>query len=247
MDQGWHAVFTVGVLTTSDTAAKGEREDASGQAIVEMATAAGFSVEIQEVVPDDHAIIADLLRLWSQNVDLILTTGGTGFGPRDVTPEATLEVLERQAPGLSEYMRAGTAEKTTLSYLSRGVAGTRGNCLIVNLPGSPRGVRECLEVVLPLIPHALDTMQGPTQVHPPDQGEPWIKAENEASSICTSRCPCWGMPTDGPRICPLCDQVFGGSGWDGIDGHYKSKHEKLTEESYASWFGRMCPSHRPKK
>ena len=161
-------MFTIGILTTSDTGAKGEREDASGQAIVELATAAGFSVEIQEVVPDDHAIIAYRLRLWSQNVDLILTTGGTGFGPRDVTPEATLEVLERRAPGISEYMRAGTAEKTTLSYLSRGVAGTRGSCLIVNLPGRPSAVRECLELLLPLLPHALDVMQGPTQQHPQD-------------------------------------------------------------------------------
>ena len=142
---------TVGILTTSDMSAKGEREDTSGQTIVDMTTAAGFSVEIREVVPDDLTVIADRLRLWSQKVDLILTTGGTGFGPRDVTPEATLEVLERQAPGLSEYMRAGTAEKTTLSYLSRGVAGTRGSCLIVNLPGNPKGVRECLDLLLPLL------------------------------------------------------------------------------------------------
>jgi molybdopterin adenylyltransferase len=152
--------------------AKGEREDASGQAIVELVTAAGFRVEIREVIPDDRATIADRLRLWSQKVDLILTTGGTGFGPRDVTPEATLEVLERQAPGLSEYMRAGTAEKTTLSYLSRGVSGTLGGCLIVNLPGRPAGVRECLELLLPLLPHAMDTMQGPTQQHPQDQAKP---------------------------------------------------------------------------
>ena len=165
-------MFTVGILTTSDMGAKGEREDASGQAIVELVTAAGFRVEIREVIPDDRATIADRLRLWSQKVDLILTTGGTGFGPRDVTPEATLEVLERQAPGLSEYMRAGTAEKTTLSYLSRGVAGTLGGCLIVNLPGRPAGVRECLELLLPLLPHAMDTMQGPTQQHPQDQAKP---------------------------------------------------------------------------
>lgn len=164
-------MFSVGVLTTSDMGAKGEREDASGQVIVEMTTAAGFRVEIQEVIPDDHVTIVDRLRLWSQKVDLILTTGGTGFGPRDITPEATLEILERQAPGLSEYMRAGTAEKTTLSYLSRGIAGTRGKCLIVNLPGNPQGVRECLELLLPLLPHAIETMQGPTQQHPRDAGQ----------------------------------------------------------------------------
>jgi molybdopterin adenylyltransferase len=164
-------VFTVGILTTSDMGAKGEREDVSGQAIVELVTAAGFRVEIRGIIPDDRATIADRLQLWSQKVDLILTTGGTGFGPRDVTPEATLEVLERQAPGLSEYMRAGTAEKTTLSYLSRGVAGTLGDCLIVNLPGRPAGVRECLELLLPLLPHVMDTMQGPTQQHPQDQAK----------------------------------------------------------------------------
>ena len=130
-------MFTLGILTTSDMGSRGEREDVSGQTIAEMTTNAGFRVEIREIVPDDHTVIVDRLRLWSQKVDLILTTGGTGFGPRDVTPEATLEVLERQAPGLSEYMRAGTAEKTTLSYLSRAIGGTRGSCLIVNLPGSP--------------------------------------------------------------------------------------------------------------
>ena len=170
MYKGRIEVFTVGVLTTSDMSAKGEREDASGRAIVEITTAAGFQLGIQEVVPDDHATIVDWLQLWSRKIDLILTTGGTGFGPRDITPEATLEVLERQAPGLSEYMRAGTAKKTTLSYLSRGVAGTRGSCLIVNLPGSPKGVKECLELLLPLLPHAIETMQGPTQQHPRDAG-----------------------------------------------------------------------------
>ena len=100
---------------------------------------------------------------------MILTTGGTGFGPRDITPEATLAVLERQAPGLTEYMRSGTANKTILSYLSRAVAGTREHCLIVNLPGRPDAVRECLELLLPLLPHAIETMQGPIQQHPQDQ------------------------------------------------------------------------------
>ena len=162
-------MLNVGILTTSDMGARGEREDSSGQMIEKMITDVGFRVKTRRVVPDDHAIIAETLRLWSEQVDLILTTGGTGFGPRDITPEATGVVLERQAPGLSEYMRSGTASKTNLSYLSRAVAGTRGNCLIVNLPGRPEGVRECLELLLPLLPHAIETMQGPTQQHPQDQ------------------------------------------------------------------------------
>lgn len=162
-------MLTVGILTTSDLGARGEREDSSGQIIDGLITAAGFHVEIRKVVPDDLVTIVETLRLWSEQVDLILTTGGTGFGPRDITPEATLAVLERQAPGLTEYMRSGTASKTILSYLSRAVAGTRENCLIVNLPGRPDAVRECLELLLPLLPHAIETMQGPTQQHPQDQ------------------------------------------------------------------------------
>ena len=159
-------MYTVGILTTSDAGAQGERDDTSGQTAVEMSTAAGFSVAVREVVADDYETIVDRLRQWSERVNVVLTTGGTGFGPRDVTPEATRAVLERLAPGLSEVMRGKTAEFTTLSYLSRGVAGTRGGCLIVNLPGSPRGVRQCLDVLLPLLPHALQTMEGPTQQHP---------------------------------------------------------------------------------
>ena len=159
-------MYTAAVLTSSDSSSQGERDDTSGQTAIELATAAGFDVTIREVVPDDHDTIVDRLTRWSQRVNVILTTGGTGFGPRDVTPEATRAVVDRLAPGLSEYMRAKTSEFTTLSYLSRGVAGTRGGCLIVNLPGSPRGVRQCLDILLPLLPHALQTMEGPTQQHP---------------------------------------------------------------------------------
>lgn len=158
----------VAVLTSSDAGSQGERDDTSGQAAIELATAAGFEVTIREVVPDDYDTIVDRLTRWSQRVNVILTTGGTGFGPRDVTPEATRAVIERVAPGLSEYMRAKTSEFTTLAYLSRGVSGTRGGCLIVNLPGSPRGVRQCLDILLPLLPHALQTMEGPTPQHPTD-------------------------------------------------------------------------------
>ncbi len=150
--------------------ARGEREDSSGLIIEAMITDAGFRVAIRKVVSDDHGSIVEILKLWSDQVNLILTTGGTGFGPRDITPEATLVVLERQAPGLTEYMRSGTASKTILSYLSRAVAGTREKCLIVNLPGRPDAVRECLELLLPLLPHAIETLQGPAQQHPQDQG-----------------------------------------------------------------------------
>lgn len=161
-------MYTVAVLTSSDAGAQGERDDTSGQAAVELASKAGFDVPMREVVPDDYDTIVDRLTRWSQQVNVILTTGGTGFGPRDVTPEATRAVVDRLAPGLSEYMRAKTSDFTTLSYLSRGVSGTRGGCLIVNLPGSPRGVRQCLDILLPLLPHALQTMEGPTPQHPTD-------------------------------------------------------------------------------
>ena len=159
-------MYTLAVLTSSDAGSQGERDDTSGQTAVEMASDAGFDVTLREVVPDDYEAIVDRLTRWSQRVNVILTTGGTGFGPRDVTPEATRAVVDRLAPGLSEYMRAKTSKFTTLSYLSRGVSGSRGGCLIVNLPGSPRGVRQCLDVLLPLLPHALQTMEGPTQRHP---------------------------------------------------------------------------------
>ncbi len=161
-------MYTVAILTSSDAGSQGERDDTSGQTAIELATAAGFEVTIREVVPDDYETIVDRLTRWSQQVNVILTTGGTGFGPRDVTPEATRAVIDRVAPGISEYMRAKTSEFTTLSYLSRGVSGTRGGCLIVNLPGSPRGVRQCLDILLPLLPHALQTMEGPTPQHPTD-------------------------------------------------------------------------------
>ena len=161
-------MYTVGILTSSDAGSQGLREDESGRVAAELASAAGFDVTIRETVPDDYDMIVDRLTRWSQQVNVVLTTGGTGFGPRDVTPEATRAVVDRLAPGLSEIMRYKTSEFTTLSYLSRGISGTRGGCLIVNLPGSPRGVRQCMDVLLPLLPHALQTMEGPTPQHPTD-------------------------------------------------------------------------------
>lgn len=161
-------MYTVGILTSSDAGSQGLREDESGRVAEEMASAAGFDVTVRDLVPDEHDMIVDRLTRWSEQVSVVLTTGGTGFGPRDVTPEATLAVLDRLAPGISELMRYKTSEFTTLSYLSRGISGTRGGCLIVNLPGSPRGVRQCLDVLLPVLPHALHTMEGPTSQHPTD-------------------------------------------------------------------------------
>ncbi|MEK7873890.1 MAG: MogA/MoaB family molybdenum cofactor biosynthesis protein [Chloroflexota bacterium] len=120
------------------------------------------------IVPDERERIAEVLREWADSgqVDLILTTGGTGLGPRDVTPEATRDVLDREAPGLAEAMRADTLKKTPFAMISRQVAGARGRCLIVNLPGSPKAVRECLEVVLPVLPHAVELLRGDTASHP---------------------------------------------------------------------------------
>jgi molybdopterin adenylyltransferase len=119
------------------------------------------------VVPDEVDVIADKLAQWVDEggVDVILTTGGTGLGPRDVTPEATLSVVERVAPGLAEVMRVETFKATPFAVLSRAVAGVRGRCLIVNLPGSPKAVKECLEVILPAIPHAVEMITGEVTEH----------------------------------------------------------------------------------
>ncbi len=153
----------VGVLTVSDRSARGEREDLGGPAVAEAVVKglAGAVVVERAVVPDDRPLIAATLQRWADELglDLILTTGGTGFAPRDVTPEATLDVVERLAPGLAEAMRAASLRITPHAMLSRVAAGIRGRTLIVNLPGSPKGAVENLAVILPVLPHAIELLR----------------------------------------------------------------------------------------
>ena len=149
--------MSVGILTVSDRSARGERADESGPLLRQMAQRRGWMVEREGVVPDDSSAIQAALMDWADQarLDLILTTGGTGFAPRDVTPEATRAVIEREAPGLAEAMRAASLAKTPHAMLSRAVCGIRGRTLVINLPGSPKAARENLETILPAIPHAI--------------------------------------------------------------------------------------------
>ena len=150
------------ILTISDKGFRGEREDTSGPMVRETLDNAGFSVVYVEVLPDDQHLIEErLCRLADQaSFDLVVTTGGTGVSPQDVTPDATLAVIDRQIPGMAEAMRAISLKKTPHAILSRAVAGIRGETLIINLPGSVKGARENLEVVLPALQHALEKIQG---------------------------------------------------------------------------------------
>jgi len=152
----------VGILTISDRGFRGEREDESGHVIKESLSPLNAQIIRYEIVPDDREMVIERLKQWADElgVDLILTTGGTGLSPRDITPEATLAVVDKLAPGFVEAMRVETRQKTPTSLLSRAVSGIRKRTLIINLPGSPKGVRECLEVILPSLPHAVETLGG---------------------------------------------------------------------------------------
>ncbi|HMK61562.1 MAG TPA: MogA/MoaB family molybdenum cofactor biosynthesis protein [Dissulfurispiraceae bacterium] len=156
-------MITVAVLTLSDKGSKGERIDESGPAIADMLKGVG-EVRYYDILPDERDLIRERLIFYSGKVDLILTTGGTGLAPRDVTPDATLDVVEREIPGIVEAMRAEGFKKTKHAMLSRAAAGVRGHTLIVNLPGSPRAVRENLAVIIDALPHAIEKING-------DQGD----------------------------------------------------------------------------
>lgn len=159
-------MYSFAVLTSSDAGARGEREDTSGDALKAALGPPEYELRHYAVVPDDQAVIESTLREWADGgVDLVLTTGGTGFTDRDVTPEATRAVCQRDAPGIAEAMRAYGVAQTPMAMLSRGVAAIRGHTLIVNLPGSTKGVQEGMAVLLPVLAHALGQLTGRDRGH----------------------------------------------------------------------------------
>ena len=160
-------MLNIGILTISDKGSKGKRKDLSGPVIREVVSQIDSQVVKYKVIPDDPEDIAGTLLDWADpgEVDVIFTNGGTGLAKRDMTPEATLAVIDREVPGVAEVMRAKSLEKTPMAMLSRSVCGVRKDCLIVNLPGSPKAVQECLEVILPAIPHAVEIIKGEVTEH----------------------------------------------------------------------------------
>ena len=154
-------MLTAAILTISDTRSAGTREDTTTALMAEILEGIDVEIAAARLVPDEQDEIAGaIVELCESGASLVLTSGGTGLAPRDVTPEATLSVIDREAPGIAEAMRAETAQFQRLAWLSRGVAGTRGRTLIVNLPGNPKAVRECLGVLTPMLPHALKLASG---------------------------------------------------------------------------------------
>jgi len=192
-------LIRVGILTVSDRTARGETEDASGPLLQQMAQERlGGAVVVSTVTPDERNVIEEVLRRWSDEVevDLILTTGGTGFALRDVTPEATRRVIEREAPGFAEAMRAASLRITPHAMLSRAVAGIRGRTLIVNLPGSPKAARENLETILPALPHAIELLQAPaaasyTYARPGEHLPPTPVAAADVGELSRAAAPAW--------------------------------------------------------
>ena len=160
-------MINIGIITISDKGSKGQRQDKSGEVIRKSVSIMGGKVIRYEIIPDEKEIVAAALRDWADSgkMDVILTTGGTGLSKRDVTPEATLSIVDREVLGIAEAMRIKSLEKTPMAMLSRAVAGQRGQCLIINLPGSPKAMSECLEVIIPAIPHAVEIIKGEVTEH----------------------------------------------------------------------------------
>lgn len=153
--------ISAGIVIVSDRSASGQRKDESGKLIMDALKIIDAEAIRYKVIPDEGRLISSTLTLWADEgiLDLIITSGGTGFSPRDVTPEVTKEILDKETPGLPEMMRARSATKTKLAYLSRGVAGIRKSTLIINLPGSPKGAKECLDIISPILGHAIEVMK----------------------------------------------------------------------------------------
>ena len=155
-------MIKVGILTVSDKGSRGEREDLSGKKIKEIVSEIGGEVKYYKIIPDEQELIKkELIKaVDNMHLDLIFTTGGTGLAKRDVTPDATSEVIEKIVPGISEIIRSESFKKTNRAMLSRAISGIRGECLIINLPGSPKGVKESLEIILEALPHGIDILKG---------------------------------------------------------------------------------------
>ncbi len=160
-------MLNVGILTISDKGAQGQRHDESGKVIRDKLSLFDSQVIKYEIIPDEMEVISHRLAAWADegDTDVILTTGGTGLSQRDVTPEATLAIVDKVVPGITEAMRAKSLNQTPMAMLSRATAGVRRKCLIINLPGSPKAVSECLEVILPAIPHAVEIIKGVVTEH----------------------------------------------------------------------------------